>query len=144
MEKLSEHFTLEEMTRSETAERMGIPNDLLDVEYENNLQALCEQVLEPLRAYMKKPLQINSGFRCYTLNMAVGGAPNSQHMKGEAADVACKNLKEGRKMLEYVAAELAFDQAFIETNGKCYWLHVSYVRPPSKNRCAVKLLQRKH
>ena len=105
------------MTRSETAERMGIPNDLLDVEYENNLQALCKQVLEPLRAYMKKPLQINSGFRCYTLNMAVGGAPNSQHMRGEAADVACKNLKEGRKMLEYVAAELAFDQAFIETNG---------------------------
>lgn len=141
---LSEHFTLEEMTRSDTAERQSIANDVFVAEHIDNLKELCEHVLEPLRAYMKKPLHINSGFRCLTLNTAVGGSPNSQHMKGEAADVACKNLKEGRKMLEYIAAELAFDQAFIETNGKCYWLHVSYVRPPSKNRCAVKLLQRKH
>ena len=79
---------MEEMPRSDTAERHGIANDVFDAEHIDNLKELCEHVLEPLRAYMKKPLHINSGFRCLTLNLAVGGAPNSQHMKGEAADIA--------------------------------------------------------
>ena len=142
MEKLTQNFTLEEMTRSETAERMGIVNTP-DIGHIDNLRNLCANVLEPLRAYMKKPLQVNSGFRCPDLNEAVGGAGNSQHMKGEAADIACRNLKEARKMLEFVAAELVFDQAFVETNSKSFWLHVSYVSPKMSNRCTVKLLQHK-
>lgn len=143
MKKLSEHFTLEEMTHSNTAVALGIPNEPDEI-IEENLRQLCVQVLEPLREYMGKPLHINSGYRCPQVNAAVGGSKTSQHMKGQAADVAANNLKDARKMLEFVAAECRFDQCFVETNGKTYWLHVSYVSTIEKNRQRILLMQKKY
>ena len=89
---LSEHFLLSEFTRSSTAERLGICNEL-DPFYHThkdiiaNLRNLCEQVLEPLRAYVRQPIIISSGYRSPALNQALRGAPRSQHLTGEAADI---------------------------------------------------------
>ena len=90
--RLSEHFMLSEFTRSTTAERLGICNEL-DPFYPThkdiiaNLRNLCEQVLEPLRAYVRQPIIISSGYRSPALNQALRGAPRSQHLTGEAADI---------------------------------------------------------
>ena len=90
--RLSEHFLLSEFTRSSTAERLGICNEL-DPFYPThkdiiaNLRNLCEQVLEPLRAYAGQPIIISSGYRSPALNQALRGAPRSQHLTGEAADI---------------------------------------------------------
>ena len=90
--RLSEHFLLSEFTRSSTAERLGICNEL-DPFYPThkdiiaNLRNLCEQVLEPLRAYVRQPIIISSGYRSPALNQALRGAPRSQHLTGEAADI---------------------------------------------------------
>ena len=90
--RLSEHFMLSEFTRSSTAERLGICNEL-DPFYPThkdiiaNLRNLCEQVLEPLRAYVRQPIIISSGYRSPALNQALRGAPRSQHLTGEAADI---------------------------------------------------------
>lgn len=75
---LSEHFTLEEMTFSQTAVRNGISNQPGAAEIEN-LKALCANVLEPLRALAGRPLHINSGYRSAELNRRIGGAATSQH-----------------------------------------------------------------
>ena len=90
--RLSEHFLLSEFTRSSTAERLGICNEL-DPFYPThkdiiaNLRNLCEQVLEPLRAYVRQPIIISSGYRSPALNQALRGTPRSQHLTGEAADI---------------------------------------------------------
>ena len=83
---LSPHFTLEEMLHSETAEKKHIENRINATEV-NNLVRLCQKVLEPLREHFGVPIKINSGFRCQALNKAVGGAVNSYHTKGRAADI---------------------------------------------------------
>ena len=84
--QLSAHFTLQELTRSATADRLKITN-AFTAEVVDNLQRLCTEVLEPLRTHLGHPIKINSGFRCTALNKAVGGVPNSFHTKGRAADI---------------------------------------------------------
>ena len=84
--KLSEHFTLEEMLHSDTAEKKKIENRINAAEVDN-LVRLCQKVLEPLRAHFGAPIKINSAFRCKALNAAVGGAVNSYHTKGRAVDI---------------------------------------------------------
>ena len=90
--QLSEHFMLSEFTRSSTAERLGICNELdpfcsAHKDIIANLRNLCEQVLEPLRSYVRQPIIISSGYRSPALNQALRGAPRSQHLTGEAADI---------------------------------------------------------
>ena len=84
--KLTEHFTLEEMLHSDTAEKKKRENRINAAEVDN-LVRLCQKVLEPLRAHFGVPIKINSGFRCQALNKAVGGATNSYHTKGRAVDI---------------------------------------------------------
>ena len=86
--KLSEHFTLEEMLHSDTAEKKKIENRINAVEV-NNLVRLCTKVLEPLREHFHQPIHINSGFRCQALNAAVGGAQNSYHTKAGPLTYRC-------------------------------------------------------
>ena len=90
--QLSEHFSLSEFTRSATATERGISNNLdpqnpAHAAIIANLRNLCEQVLEPLRAFARQPIIISSGYRSPALNRAVGGAKNSQHLTGEAVDI---------------------------------------------------------
>jgi hypothetical protein len=103
-----------------------------------NLIYLCAYVLEPLRVAMKEPIKIGSGFRCQKLNKAVGGVYNSQHQKGQAADLCIDgDIQKGRKWFEYIKKNLLFDQLIWEKNdktGSC-WVHVSFVFPDfGKNR----------
>lgn len=131
------HFTIEEMYASDTAKRLGIENKP-SVQQMINLVYLCAYVLEPLRVAMNEPIKIGSGFRCQKLNKAVGGVYNSQHLKGQAADLCIDgDIKKGRKWFEYIRKNLPFDQLIWEKNlntGSC-WVHVSFVFPDfGKNR----------
>ena len=86
MLQLTTHFYLSEFTRSSTAQEKGIDNTP-SLEAVSNLQYLCQQVLEPLRVWIGKPVVINSGYRCAKLNQLVGGVSNSQHQTGQAVDI---------------------------------------------------------
>lgn len=89
---LSPHFTLAELLRSEVAARRGIemvpPPDVVD-----NLRQLVTEVLEPLRAAIRAPLYITSGYRPYEVNRLVGGAPSSDHLHGLAADFVVPSME---------------------------------------------------
>ena len=87
--RISKHFTWSEFTKSDTAKRLHINNAITSWEVRDNIIALVEDVLQPLRDAWGGPLFINSGYRCLELNKAVGGVPTSQHVLGCAADVGC-------------------------------------------------------
>ena len=140
--KLSENFTLEELIRSNTAERMGIDNVPKDEKVVENLRSLCLEVLQPLRDYVGAPVHINSGYRCPELNMAVGGVKNSQHCRGEAADIQIVSPKQGREWAAWIEDNCRFDQMLLERNKNgAVWLHVSCKRDASKNRQSFKMLK---
>ena len=140
--KLSENFTLEELIRSNTAERMGIDNVPKDEKVVENLRSLCLEVLQPLRDYVGAPVHINSGYRCPELNMAVGGVKNSQHCRGEAADIRIVSPKQGREWATWIEDNCRFDQMLLERNKNgAVWLHVSCKRDASKNRQSFKILK---
>lgn len=125
--RLSSNFTLEELCASSTAKAKGIKNTPGSTEI-SNLRALAENVLQPLRSWWGKPIKIGSGYRCAALNKAVGGVANSQHVKGEAADLCIDGDKDkGKKWFDYIRYNLDFDQLIWEHNKKgSYWVHVSY------------------
>ena len=133
--KLSENFTLEELIRSNTAERMGIDNVPKDEKVVENLRSLCLEVLQPLRDYVGAPVHINSGYRCPELNMTVGGVKNSQHSRGEAADIRIASPKQGREWAAWIEDNCRFDQMLLERNKNGgVWLHVSCKRDEKANR----------
>ena len=123
------HFTIEELYASATAKAKCI-NNKPNTQQMINLIYLASYVLEPLRVAMNEPIKIGSGFRSKELNKAVGGVSNSQHMKGQAADLCIDgDLKKGRKWFNYIKDHLPFDQLIWEKNpktGSC-WVHVSFV-----------------
>lgn len=125
---LSEHFRLSEMIRSGVALNLYIKNIPTEEDIER-MRLLCENVLEPLRRRFGV-IRITSGFRCRQLNRAVGGAPRSQHMLGEAADLHVSNMETARQMYDFLRLHTDFDQLLLErrlSNG-CVWIHVSYTR----------------
>lgn len=101
MGTISKNFSFREFEHSDTAERKGIVNVITTVPVRDSIKALVDEVLQPLRTVWGKSLIINSGYRCPELNKAVGGVPTSQHVKGEAADVASDD--------PYALAQLAYD-----------------------------------
>ena len=137
--RLSKNFTYEEFIRSSTAERMGIDNRPKTKEEEKkvieNLRNLCLEVLQPLRDYVGAPVHINSGYRCKALNLAVGGVKNSQHSRGEAADIRIASSKQGREWAAWIEDNCRFDQMLLERNKNgAVWLHVSCKRDEKANR----------
>ena len=131
--RLSKNFTYEELCRSDVAKRRGINNRPRTKEEEKrvieNLKALCMEVLQPLRDFLGKPVVISSGYRCAELNKAVGGVRNSQHMKGEAADIHVENTEHLLKIMHFIMDETDFDQLIWEKNKQgTQWVHVSYRR----------------
>ena len=133
------HFTMEELYASATATAKGI-NNKPSVQQMINLVYLTAYVLEPLRVAMGEPIKIGSGFRCQALNKAVGGVYNSQHLKGQAADLYIDgDIQKGRKWFNYIKNHLPFNQLIWEHNSKgTYWVHVSFVFPDfGKNRHKV-------
>ena len=129
MNKISKNFTWEEFVASDTAKRLGIINQITDWDARDNIIALVENVLQPLRDAYGKPITINSGYRCAELNKKVGGVATSQHTKGQAADICIDgDLTKGRRWFDYIKAHLQFDQLIWEHDKSgTYWIHVSYV-----------------
>ena len=129
--KLTQNFTLNELVYSATAEANKIDN-CPSVPVISNLRALCTNVLQPLQDALGCPIVITSGFRCAELNKRIGGAANSQHLYGQAADLVVpqKDLKE---VFKFIKAKLPYDQLLYEYNKTDRWIHVSY-RTDGKNR----------
>jgi len=129
--KLSKNFTLEEMTHSRMAVKHHINNEP-NKENIENLVNLVENVLQPLRDRILKPIVITSGFRSVVLNKLVGGAYKSQHTLGEAADfyVINMNLKDVYKI---IVEEFDFDQVIYEFG----WIHVSYRKGNNRKEALV-------
>ena len=123
--QLTEHFTLSEFVRSETATNRHIDNTPTP-EVIDNLRALCRNVLEPARVAFGAPIYITSGYRCPALNKAVGGKPTSQHLRGEAADLQVRGVENLRKLYNVIKSRGMFDQLLFESNGATKWIHVSY------------------
>jgi hypothetical protein len=116
------YFTIKELTATST----GKPNVPGVTEVEN-LTNLVDKLLDPVREQWGKPIRVNSGFRSISVNLAVGGATASQHLKGEAADITAGNPTENRRLFEMLAnGGYVFDQLIDEQNYT--WIHVSLKR----------------
>lgn len=125
------YFTINELTRSDTARNRGIDNTPTE-QAKAALTALVDNVLDPLREAYGKPIRVNSGYRSPVLNKAVGGATTSQHMKGEAADITTGSKSENKKLFELVQSlGLSFDQLIDEKGFS--WVHVSYRQGNNRN-----------
>lgn len=127
--KLSPHFTLAELCRSQTAAREGIDNTP-PPEVVARLRVLCERVLEPVRALVGAPVFVSSGYRSPALNRRVSGTENGQHPKGEAVDFEVPGVDNLALAHKIVASDIDFDQLILEfyVDGQpsSGWLHVSY------------------
>ena len=117
---LSEHFTLEELTSSETAVRHGIDNTPGPVAMQN-LQRLAN-FLEEVRKVLGKPISINSAYRGPEVNAKVGGSKNSQHMVGCAADIKIPGMTPDAVCRAIIASDLQYDQLIREFDN---WTHIS-------------------
>lgn len=133
------YFSIKELAKSETATRLKIDNTPT-AEVVDNLTALVDNVLDPLRELYGKPIHISSGYRCPRLNKAVGGVANSQHLTGQAADINQGSHEENRRLFIYLEEYCTFDQLLWENGGA--WIHVSF-RKDGKNRQQVKRITKK-
>lgn len=111
MGTISKNFSYREFEASETADRKGICNVINTFEVRDAVKELVDTILQPLRDTWGKPLHINSGYRCPELNKAVGGKPTSQHLKGEACDVACDKPAELARLA--ILLHLPYDQIIL-------------------------------
>jgi len=125
---LSANFTLKELTKSDTATRLGIDNMPDDATIEN-LKLLCEMVLQPVREHFGKSVTVNSGYRSPESNAAVGGSKTSDHCKGQAADIEIDGLP-NPELAQWIMDNLDYTQLILEfyTQGQpnSGWVHVSY------------------
>ena len=113
------YFTIKELSSTNT----GLPN-IPPYEVQKNLEALVENVLDPLRAKYGKPIRVNSGYRSAAVNAKVKGAKNSDHLYGYAADITAGNKVENKKLFELIRDNLDFKQLINEYNYS--WVHVSW------------------
>lgn len=126
--KLSKNFSLQELTKSSSAIRLGLDNTPGDDEI-NNLRTLCEEVLQPVRDYYGMPVVINSGYRSPQVNAAIGGSRTSEHCKGMAADIEIPGIPNA-DLATWIKEHLRFRQLILEfyTPGvpDSGWVHVSF------------------
>ena len=134
--KFSKNFSLTELTKSQTAERMGLDNNPSEDQTEN-LRLLCERVLQPVRDHFDDVVTISSGYRSEILSQKIGSSSKSQHCRGQAADFEIFGV-ENNKVSDWIKENLMFDQLILEyyTPGEpnSGWIHVSYNRDINLNR----------
>lgn len=111
--KIGKNFNLWEFEKSETAKKYGIDNSVKSECVLNNLTLLVENVLQPLRDAINKPIHIGSGYRCPQVNAAVGGVATSQHMLGEASDIKVTGMSPYEVAKKVVELKLPFDQLIL-------------------------------
>lgn len=123
MTQLSQHFSLEEMTYSQIGARLGIDSTAPPQVF-RNLVRLCDQILEPLRNAISRPIVVSSGYRCAELNKIVHGSTNSDHLRGSAADITAPgmSLDELADKVRTLAPYVPLKQAIVEYAS---WMHVS-------------------
>lgn len=121
MGTISKNFSYSEFERSETADKHDICNVITTVAVRDCIKALVDNVLQPLRDAWGEPLTVNSGYRCPALNAIVpNSSPTSQHVKGEAADIAAENP---HKLAQHCYdLGLPFDQMILYPN----FVHISH------------------
>ena len=119
------YFTYSELTRSDTAKQLGIDNTP-NQQVKNNLRALVENTLDPLRSIWGKPIRVNSGYRCPKLNSVMPGASKtSSHMYGKAADITTGNKQDNKKLWELlIESPIPYTKVINEKDFS--WLHVSF------------------
>jgi zinc D-Ala-D-Ala carboxypeptidase len=131
--QLSPHFTLAQLTASETAASCGIdntpPSDIVA-----NLRTLAAQ-LERVRSLLGHALDISSGYRCPALNEAVGGAASSQHCQGLAVDFECPAFGSPADIARAIAgSDIAFDTLILEYGR---WVHLSFTAEPRRRVLSI-------
>jgi zinc D-Ala-D-Ala carboxypeptidase len=126
--KLSKNFSLDELTKSQTALRMGIDNEPTPGDL-YNLSQLCDNILQPVREHFGKPVTVSSGYRSVALCEAIGSSAKSQHAKGEAADFEIMGI-DNKEVAVWIRDNLDFDQLILEfyKDGEpsSGWIHCSY------------------
>lgn len=139
--KLTENFTLEELIKSDTANKFHI-NNTPSREVVNNLKKLATDILQPIRDTYGLPIKISSGYRCPVLNKKVGGVKNSQHVLGEAADLIVGDVVHNLELFNLIKAmiehkEITVGQLINEYGGK--WVHVSLPRKNKQNNQIINI-----
>ena len=127
--KLTENFSLNELTKSQTAERKGIDNTP-STEHQENLKSLCEMVLQPIRDHFGQVVSVSSGYRSPELCVAIGSSTQSQHAKGEASDFEIFGVS-NKELADYIDQNLDYDQLILEywkgeDEPNSGWVHCSY------------------
>jgi len=124
---LSNNFTLNELTKSQTATRKGIDNEPGTAEIENLIH-LAKTILQPVREHFGKPVMISSGYRSPALCEAIGSSAKSQHAQGEAADFEIHGV-DNKELATWIAANCDFDQLILEfydgVDPNSGWIHCS-------------------
>lgn len=134
MTQISEHITLNEAIKSNTAIRHGIDNTpSLDVA--KNMILVANKCFEPLRKWYGKPIRINSFYRCAELNALVKGSETSQHLTGEAMDIDAGDEVENEKLFNWAKDNLEFDQLINEYGFS--WVHISYKKEGNRNQILI-------
>jgi hypothetical protein len=141
--KLSEHLNLSEVTKSDTAKRLGIDNNPTP-EHLANLKLIAENIFEPIRKHFGKPIFLSSGYRSKALNSAVpGSSSTSQHCSGEALDLDQDGKQTGvtnKMVFDYIKNNLNFDQLIWEfgTDSNPDWVHVSWESTGKQRKMILK------
>ena len=130
MENISKNISYIEATYSNTAKARKIDNTP-DANTIVRMKLVAKKCFQPLREWYGKPIKINSFYRSEKLNVAIGGAKKSHHVKGEAIDLTAGSVEENRKLYDWICDNLEFDQAIWEYGGR--WIHISYKMNGNRN-----------
>ena len=127
--KLTENFSLNELTKSQTAERKGIDNTP-STEHQENMKSLCEMILQPIRDHFGQVVSVSSGYRSPELCVAIGSSTQSQHAKGQASDFEIFGIS-NKELADYIDQNLDYDQLILEywkgeDEPNSGWVHCSY------------------
>jgi hypothetical protein len=145
MERISEHISYAEATRSSEAIRLEMDNTPTK-EHLENMKLIAEKVFEPLRQYISmrrgkdSPIHINSFYRSPDVNKKIGGSPNSQHCLGQAMDIECHYSDfNNRDLFMAIKEKAAFDQLIFEftepsDSSQPAWVHVSYKKDGNRKQ----------
>lgn len=133
MNMLTKNFSLEELTYSLTAVRLGIDNTPTP-EIINNLLMIATK-MEEVRDLLGKPITVNSGYRCPNLNKVIGGAKASAHMEGLACDFICREFGDPIKIVREISESIIqFDQLIYEGT----WVHIGLAKEPRREILTAK------
>ena len=135
--KLTENFSLNELTKSQTAERKGIDNTP-SAEHQENLKSLCEMILQPIRDHFGQVVSVSSGYRSPELCVAIGSSTKSQHARGESADFEIFGVS-NKELADYIDQNLDYDQLILEywkgeDEPNSGWVHCSYTNGSNRKQ----------